>query len=60
MQQAANNRVDSSGGSQSTYIGFNTYRLNVSATIAWEHGLTIMHSTHRRMKAMNGPNVSMM
>jgi len=60
MQQAANSRVDSSGGSQSVYIGFSTYRLNVRATMACEHGRTIMHSTQSRMKAINGPNVSIM
>lgn len=60
IQQTANKRAASSGGEQSGKKGFRTYVLNVSATIACEHGRTIMHSIHRRMKAMNGPNVSIM
>lgn len=28
--------------------------------LTWEHGRTIMHSTHSLMKAKKGPNVSMM
>lgn len=60
MQQTANNRAASSGGIQSGKNGVNTYVLNVKATIACEHGRTIMHSIHKRMNAMNGPKVSIM
>lgn len=60
MQQTASRRAESSGGAQSGKNGFKTYVLNVSATIACEHGRTIIHSIHSRMKAINGPNVSMM
>lgn len=59
IQQTANRRAESSGGVQSGKNGFSTYVLNVNATIACEHGRTIMHSIHSRIKAMNGPNVSM-
>jgi hypothetical protein len=31
--------------------------LNVNATIACEHGRTIMHSIHKRINAKNGPKV---
>lgn len=58
MQQTANKRAESSGGSQSGKNGFSTYVLNVSATIACEHGRTIIHSIHKRMNAINGPKVS--
>lgn len=58
MQQTANKRAESAGGVQSGKNGFRTYVLNVSATIACEHGRTIIHSIHRRMNAINGPNVS--
>lgn len=60
MQHTANMRAESSGGWQSGKNGFITYTLKVSATIACEQGRTIIHSIHRRMKAMKGPNVSMM
>lgn len=58
MQQTARRRAASSGGAQSGKNGRNTYVLNVSATIACEHGRTIMHSIHKRINAINGPNVS--
>ena len=60
IQHTANNLVDSSGGVHSGKNGFKTYTLNVSATIACEHGRTIIHSIQRRMKAINGPKVSIM
>lgn len=60
MQQTASRRAESSGGVQSGKNGLSTYVLNVSATMACEHGRTIMHSIHKRMNAMNGPNVSIM
>lgn len=58
MQHTAKRRAASSGGEQSGKNGFKTYVLNVSATIACEHGRTIMHSIHRRTNANTGPNVS--
>lgn len=60
MQQTASRRAESSGGEQSGKNGLSTYVLNVSATIACEHGRTIIHSIHNRMNAINGPNVSIM
>lgn len=58
MQQTAKSLAESSGGAQSGKNGFKTYVLNVNATIACEQGRTIMHSIHKRINAMNGPNVS--
>lgn len=60
MQQTANSLAESSGGLQSGKNGFSTYVLNVRATIACEHGRTIMHSIHNLINAMKGPNVSIM
>lgn len=60
MQQNARILAASSGGWQSGKNGFKTYTLKVRATIACEHGLTIMHSIHKRIKAIKGPNVSIM
>lgn len=59
MQHTANILAESSGGSQSGKKGFITYVLNVSATIACEHGRTIIHSIQSRINAIKGPNVSM-
>lgn len=58
MQQNARILDASSGGWQSGKNGFKTYTLKVRATIACEHGRTIMHSIHKRIKAIKGPNVS--
>lgn len=60
MQQIASMVVASSGGWQLGKNGFSTYTLKVNATMACEHGLTIMHSIQSRTKAMNGPKVSIM
>ena len=60
MQTAARSRADTSGESHVGKKGFMMYALKVSATIVCEHGLTIRHSTQRRMKAKKGPNVTMM
>lgn len=59
MHTTASKRAESSGGAQSGKNGFITYVLKVRATMAWEQGRTIMHSIHKRIKAMNGPKVSM-
>lgn len=60
MQQTASILAASSGGAQSGKKGFMTYTLKVRATIAWLHGLTIMHSTQSLTNAIKGPNVSIM
>jgi len=60
MQTAARSLIDSSGGSHVAKKGLRIYVEKVSATMAWEQGLTIMHSTQRRIKAKNGPKVTMM
>lgn len=60
IHQTASSLAALSGASHSGKKGFITYWLKVSATMAWEQGLTIMHSIQRRMKATNGPKVSIM
>ena len=58
IQTAARRRTASSGGSHSGKNGFVAYTANVRATIAWLHGLTRMHSTHKRINARKRPKVT--
>ena len=60
MQTAAKSLTLSSGGSQSGKNGFVAYIENVRATMAWEQGRTMIHSTHSLIKAKNSPKVTMM
>ena len=60
MQTAASSLALESGTSHVGKKGFIIYSLNVSATMVCEQGLTIRHSTHNLMNAINGPKDTMM
>ena len=46
MQAAASSRTHAAGGSHSGKNGLVAYSEKVRATMAWEQGRTIIHSTH--------------